>query len=75
MVDYDFFIYFAESFFTCRLLNAALINTIMKCVHRSMFCLPQGVKRGRYKNMILKVTPVLTKVNLIKGLSFEARVH
>ena len=29
------------------------------------------MKRGRYKNMILKVTPVLTKVNLIKGLSFE----
>ena len=33
-----------------------------------MFCLPQGVKRGRYKNMILKVTPVFTKLNLITVL-------
>ena len=30
-----------------------------------MFCLPQGVKRSRYENMILKVTPVLTTVIMI----------
>ena len=40
-----------------------------------MFCLPQGVKRSRYENMILKVTPVLTTVIMIKGLSFEMRAH
>ena len=40
-----------------------------------MFCLPQGVKRSRYENMILKVTPVLTTVIMIKGLSFEVRAH
>ena len=69
MVDYDFLCILQSHSF-----NAALINTIMKCASVNV-CLPQGVKRGRYKNMILKVTPVLTKVNLIKGLSFEARVH
>ena len=40
-----------------------------------MFCLPRGVKHGRYKNMNLKLTPVLTTVITIKGLSFEVRVH
>ena len=48
----------------------------MKCAS-VIVCLPQGVKRGRYKNMILKVTPVLTKVNLIKGwvgLDSEKRI-
>ena len=45
----------------------------MKCA--SVNVLAAAGCETRYKNMILKVTPVLTKVNLIKGLSFEARVH
>ena len=44
-------------------------------VHRPMFCLPRGVKHSRYKNMILKLTPLLTTLTIIKGLSFEVRVH
>ena len=44
-------------------------------VHRSMFCLPLGVKHSRYINMILKLTPLLTTVTIIKRLSFEVRVH
>ena len=32
--------------------------------------LAQGVKGGRYKNTIKKLTPVLTTVIIIKGLSF-----
>ena len=37
-----------------------------------MFCLSQGVKRGRYKNMILKVTPVLKTEKLIKDTDSTA---
>ena len=40
-----------------------------------MFCLPRGVKHSRYKNMILKLTPLLTTLTIIKGLSFEVNVH
>ena len=70
MVEYDFFICFAGLYFqllfsTCRLNQH----------YNKVCCLPQGVKHGRNKNMFLKVTPVLTTVNLIKGLSFEATVH
>ena len=35
-----------------------------------MFCLPRDVKHSRYKNMILKLTPLLTTLTIIKGLSF-----
>ena len=44
-------------------------------VHRSMFCLPLGVKHSRYINMILKLSPLLTTVTIIKRLSFEVRMH
>ena len=41
----------------------------------SIFRLLQGVKGCRYKNMIKKLTPVLTTVIIIKGLSFGVWVH
>ena len=42
----------------------------------SVNCLSaSGVKHCRYKNMILKLTPVLMTVIIIKGLSFEVKVH
>ena len=31
-----------------------------------MFCLPWGVKHSRYKNMILKLTPLFTTLTIIK---------
>ena len=52
-----------------------ILSNNIDSIHRSMFCLPRGVKHSRYKNMILELTPLLTTLTIIKGLSFEVRVH
>ena len=56
--------------------DQSLSNNIYNLsVHLPMFCLPRSVKHSRYKNMILKPTPVVTTLTIIKGLSFDVRVH
>ena len=47
LADYDFF---AGSFFSADHDDQRLSNNIYNLsVHRTMFCLPRGVKLGRYK--------------------------
>ena len=68
-----YFFFFLPSIFLAD--QSLSNNTDNLSVHRSMFCLPRSVKHSRYKNMILKLTPVITTLTIIKELSFEVRVH
>ena len=71
-IIYFVFFFLPGNFSADKILSNNIDNL---SVHRSMFCLPLGVKHSRYINIILKLTPLLTTVTIIKRLSFEVRVH
>ena len=52
-----------------RYFDGAIKASIGQCI----VC--PGVIHSRYKNMILKLTPLLMTLPIIKGLYFEVRVH